>query len=332
MSKNQVFLQVISQVQRTLKNRQLLPKKSRILIAVSGGQDSLCLAQLLLKLQKKWQWELAIAHCDHQWEHDQGIADHVRNFAEYLQLPFYLKTPRENIKETEGEARKWRYQGLIEMATEQNFKYIVTAHTKSDRAETFLYNLMRGSGADGLQSMNWKRPLTSEIELVRPILDISRAETLQFCQELNLKIWEDVYNDHLKYARNRIRKELIPYLEDNFNNQIQSHLAQTAELLKADVEYLEEQAEIWFKKAVIKAEEGVIKYSLDRSILKNVPLALQRRVIRRFLQENLSHAPNFQDIEKVTNLIKAENQSKTDPLVGGIIAIAQGNLIIFVIN
>ena len=314
---------ILSKVQVTLKKRQLLPKKSRVLIAVSGGQDSLCLAKILSQLQKKWDWSLAIAHCDHQWESDEGIADHVEKFALNLQLPFYLKTA-ENLKETENAARKWRYQALIEIAKEQNFKYIVTAHTKSDRAETFLYNLIRGAGSDGLRSMNWQRELETDIYLVRPLLEITRPETLQFCELLNLPIWEDVYNQNLKYARNRIRQELIPYLKEHFNVKIEEHLTQTAELLKEDVEYLEIMGKELLERALIKEENKI-----NRQILKTAPIALQRRAIRQYLLLKLPKMPNFQDVEKVRELINSGNHSQTDPLPSGIMAIVEGEWIIF---
>ncbi len=320
---NKVANLILSKVQVTLKKRQLLPKKSRVLIAVSGGQDSLCLGKILSQLQKKWDWSLAIAHCDHQWEADEGIADHVEKFALNLQLPFYLKTAK-NLKETENEARKWRYKALIEMAKEQNCKYIVTAHTKSDRAETFLYNLIRGSGSDGLRSMNWERELDKDIYLVRPLLEITRSETLQFCQVLNLEIWEDVYNQNLKYARNRIRQELIPYLKEHFNIQIEEHLTQTAELLKEDVELLEIMGKELLERALIKEENKI-----NRQVLKTAPIALQRRAIRQYLVLKLPKMPNFQDVEKVRSLINAGNHSQTDPLPSGIMAIVEGEWIIF---
>ena len=314
-----------AKLHKTLRQRSLLPPQEKVLVAVSGGQDSLCLGKLLLDLRSKWHWEIAIAHCDHQWSTDEGIAERVSEVADTWQLPFYLKIA-DILAETEAAARSWRYQALIEIARSQGFKYIVTGHTKSDRAETFLYNLVRGAGADGLAALNWQRPLTDNITLVRPILNVYRRETLEFCHQFDLPIWFDAVNRNNKYARNRIRNELIPYLQDNFNPQVEGSLAQTAELLKADVEYLETTA----KEVLVRAT--IDSYKLNRLVLKDTPLAIQRRAIRQFLQTVISRQPTFAQIEAVVNLIGAPNRSRTSTLPGGAIAEVAGQWIIFHLN
>ena len=317
------WTQLHTRLHQTLRQRSLLPKGEKILIAVSGGQDSLCLGRLLLDLRSKWDWQLAIAHCDHQWSTDVGIAERVTEVANSWNLPLYLKIANV-LKETEAVARKWRYQALVEIAREQEFKYIVTGHTKSDRAETFFYNLIRGAGTDGLAALSWQRSLTKEISLVRPILDVYRRETLEFCQQFDLPVWFDVVNENSKYARNRIRKDLIPYLQDNFNPQVESSLAQTAELLRADVEYLEATAQ-----QLLQEVQAADSHKLNRLGLRNVPIAIQRRVIRRFLPLVISKQPNFEQIEAVVNLITAPNKSRTSTLPGGAIAEVAGEWIVF---
>ena len=314
-----------SKLHQTLRDKQLLPQNSKILIAVSGGQDSLCLAKLMLDLQPKWQWKMAIAHCDHGWSSDVGLADHVAKIAQNLGIPFYLQTAQSQLAETEAAARAWRYQALREISQTQGFDLIVTGHTMSDRAETLLYNLVRGAGSDGLSALSWQRWLTNQIKLIRPLLNFSRQETLNFCQQFQLPIWEDVYNNDQKYARNRIRADLIPYLQTQFNPQVEAKLAQTAELLKTEVEYLEQTAHQILQQAITENQEG-----LNRLILRKVHLAIQRRVIRRFLEQNLERASDFEQIEAVTKLIDAPNKSRTSTLIGGAIAEVQDSLIILI--
>ncbi len=311
-----------SQLHQSLIDRQLLPTGANILIGVSGGQDSLCLGQLLKDLQSRWKWQLAIAHCDHGWIQDVGIADRVEQVTANWMLPFHCETTA-NLPETEAAAREWRYQTLVRIATQTRSTYLVTAHTQTDRAETFLYNLVRGAGADGLCAMHWHRQLTPTIRLVRPLLEINRAQTGAFCQEYQLPVWEDAYNHDLKYARNRLRKEIIPRLAADFNPQVESHLAHTAELLRADVEYLEALAREWYRQAI--DQQGV---KLDRMVLQSIPLSLQRRVIRQFLAQSLNKMPNFSQIEATIGLINAPNRTRTSTFSDGLAAEVYGKWII----
>jgi tRNA(Ile)-lysidine synthase len=326
-----VWTSLHAKIHRTMRSRHLFERNQRLLVAVSGGQDSLCLIKLLLDLQSKWGWDLGIAHCDHRWRSDsQANAHHVENLAKTWGTSFYLETANEAIN-SEAAARDWRYQALSAIAQANNYQYIVTGHTASDRAETLLYNLIRGTGADGLQALTWQRPLTTGIMLVRPLLEITRIQTEQFCQEFKLPIWEDSTNQDLQYARNRIRQELIPYLRENFNPQVESALAQTAELLQAEVEYLENAAQELRDGAMSGGDEGEISSSsplrLNRRVLQKAPLALQRRAMRQVLQQILTDAPSFEHIEKLTALIIAPNRSQTDPFPGGAIAQVQGDWI-----
>ncbi len=311
-----------SQLHQTLLDRQLLPVGASILLAVSGGQDSLCLGQLLSDLQSRWHWQLAVGHCDHGWSEDVGIAERVEQVAAIWQLPFHCETTT-NLPETEAAAREWRYQALIRLAQATGSTHIVTAHTQTDRAETLLYNLIRGAGADGLSALSWQRQLVPEISLVRPLLDINRSITGQFCQDYQLPVWEDAYNRDRKYARVRLRTEIIPQLAAEFNPQVESHLARTAELLRADVEYLECLAEKLFQR-VIEPTEG----KLDRLILQSAPLALQRRIIRRFLAQTLGQMPTYNQIEATIALIHAPNRTRTSSFRQGMAAEVSGQWIV----
>ncbi|NET56907.1 MAG: tRNA lysidine(34) synthetase TilS [Symploca sp. SIO2E6] len=318
-----------ARLHQNLRQRQLLKQHQPVLIAVSGGQDSLCLTKLLLDLQPKWGWQLAIAHCDHRWPKDEGIAAHVEQIAHGWELPF-IKQIASEINTSEAAARQWRYQALIEIASTNGYPNVVTGHTKSDRAETFLYNLIRGAGADGLAALTWQRPLAPGLRLVRPLLEVTRAETLRFCQQQHLPIWLDAYNQNLKYARNRIRQELLPYLKNNFNPQVETALSQTAELLRADVEYLEEAAYQLRQEAIVEvsreAADTLVK--LNRLSLRQAPLALQRRVIRQLLHGLQPKAPSFEQIEELTALITAPNRSRTSSLPGGVTAVVEGEWIL----
>ncbi|MBT9313371.1 tRNA lysidine(34) synthetase TilS [Leptothoe kymatousa] len=314
------WTQLHAQIHTLLKAKFLLPPDSSILMAVSGGQDSLCMAQLLMDLQPKWNWRLGLLHCDHGWRDDSSDnAAHVARLAQQWQLPFFLETAVDLVP-TEAAARTWRYEKFADIAQTHGYAYVVTGHTATDRAETVLFNLLRGSGADGIQALSWQRPLGAEglAGLVtRPLLAITRQQTGEFCQDRDLPIWQDASNDDWRYRRNRIRQELMPYLRSHFNPSVEATLAQTAEIFTAEVTYLENQA-AQLHSDVVETSPGVCR--IRRFPLREAPLALQRRVVRRVLQAVLDQQPSFDHIEKLVCLATAPNRSQTDPFPGGVIA------------
>ncbi len=301
---------------------ELLPRHAHLVIAVSGGQDSFCLAKLLQMQQAKYDWRLTIAHCDHRWREDSAAnADHVRQLAQSWGLDFCLREAGKPMR-SEAAARQWRYQMLIEIANSIQSQHIVTGHTRSDRVETVLHNLMRGSGADGLAALPWRRSLTPEINLVRPLLNVSRQSTADFCQENQIQVWEDSTNQNLDYRRNRLRLETIPYLQNHFNPQLETAIAQTAELLQEDVLYLEQQARKFFEEG-ISVIENAEHPKLHRQLLAHQPLAMQRRITHQFLSRYLPHQTSFEDVEKFLSLINAPNRSQAAPFKGKIIAFVE---------
>ena len=296
----------------------LLPKRSRILMAISGGQDSLCLGYLLKELSEKWQWSLAVVHCDHLWRSDSAEnAAHVLAISQQWQVPSWIKVAKEAVS-SEAIARQWRYQIFAQVARENKYDYVVTGHTLSDRAETVLYNLVRGTGTDGLGTLVQSRRLDSmqpPILLVRPLLEFTRQETAEVCQQQQLPIWEDSTNNDLRIRRNRIRKELLPYLREHFNPQVERALAQTAAISAAETDYLNAQCSALFERCVVKRSDT--SWAIERKLLSQTPLALQRRAIRRLLQTAIARPINFLQIEKLIGLIYAPNGSRIDPYPDG---------------
>ncbi len=310
-----------------LRQRLLLPRNSCVLIAVSGGQDSLCLAQLLIDLQTKWQWTLGLVHCDHGWRRDSTEnAAHVMALAQQWRLPVWVEVAASSLVKSEAAARQWRYEVFMRIAREQSFDYVVTGHTESDRAETVLYNLIRGTGTDGLGTLNWTRPLDASqpptVTLGRPLLTFTRAETAQFCQDQQLPVWEDSSNQDLSFRRNRIRRELIPYLRSHFNPQIEQALAQLAEITAADIDYLRSQADYMYRQTVSKVDNGRA-WRIQREALVAEPRSLQRRVIKQLLQRVLPDPPSFKQVEKAVMLLSANNGSQTDSYPGGWVAVVR---------
>jgi len=320
-----------ARVHRLLKVRALLPSQASVIVAVSGGQDSVTLLKLLVDLQPKWQWYLQVIHCDHRWRKDSG--DNAR-FVEQLcarwNIPCTIISAAAPPA-TEALARHWRYQVFENSAHGNGYSHIATGHTATDRAETLLYNLIRGSGADGLQALAWERPISKaspHLKVVRPLLDWTRQDTAAFCRQFRLPIWEDSTNQDTGYARNRRRLDIMPQLKGYFNPTVELTLAQTAELLTADVDYLEQLTQELYE-VVVQPSSTAGPWRIQRQPLRQVHLALQRRVMRQVLQQITAAQVNFEAVEKLVALIHAPNRTRTDPFAGGVIGSVEGDWIIF---
>ena len=317
-----------AQLHQRLRQDALISPGAGVLAAVSGGQDSMCLLQLLNDLRPKWNWTLTVVHCDHGWREDsRENASFVKAWCDRLQIPCRVETA-ESPPASEAAARSWRYQVFAALAKTLKATHVATGHTASDRAETLLYNLVRGSGADGLQALTWDRPLspmTPDIRLVRPLLGITRAETAAFCSAFKLPVWEDSTNDDRTYARNRIRLDLLPYLAEHFNPSVVSTLAQTAEILTAEVAFLDQTAAQAYETSVKSVGDSVC---IQRRSLTPLHLAIQRRVMRRVLQSVISGQVTFEQVDKLVRLIEAPNRSQSDPFPGGAIARVENDFIV----
>jgi tRNA(Ile)-lysidine synthase len=312
-------------VHQTLRQRKLLTKGQPLVLAFSAGQDSLCLLHILRDLQPKWGWRMAIAHCNHRWPSDADAnAAHVAQLAQAWNLTHYHFTaPR--ILKGEAEGRTWRYQVLAELASTQGFSAVLTAHTASDRAETLLLNLLRGSGMEGLQALTWQRPLSDQVQLIRPLLNVTRQQTGAFCRQFHLPIWQDAMNEDLTYRRNQIRLTLLPLLQQQFNPQVEITLARTAEILQAETDYLEQVSQQLLRQSTIPTEalSAPLIAALDQKALQQSPLAIQRRALRQWLMHHLNVQPTFEQIEKTVLLINGHHGDRTDPLTHTVIAEVQ---------
>lgn len=204
-----------------LGNKTLIPDGANLLIAVSGGQDSMTLLNLINDMKTQHNWFVNVWHGDHQWhEKSETYALDLQSYCNKKNISFFFDRANKKNISSEEKARDWRYKKLIERANHlfiENQKetdiYLLTGHTNTDNAETFLLNLARGSNYAGLSYIDKKRLLENNIFLIRPLLIFSREDTKEFCKLQNIPIWEDPTNCDLKIKRNLVRKKIIPILE-----------------------------------------------------------------------------------------------------------------------
>jgi tRNA(Ile)-lysidine synthase len=235
-----------SDIHREVHQRLRTPAASyplRILLAISGGADSIALAIVLQDLSVTYPLELYLAHFNHQLRGAESDADEdfVRQFAAHHKLP--LRVMRQatqplataSSQNLEATARQLRYDFLAATAQEIAATLVATAHNLNDQAETLLLRLLRGSGRQGLTGMAAYRPLTpgANINLVRPLLKVSRARIEAFLSQRGIAYCQDASNTDPQFTRNRLRQEVLPLLA-TFNPNIVTTLARTADILQQD--------------------------------------------------------------------------------------------------
>jgi tRNA(Ile)-lysidine synthase len=273
----------------------------RIVIAVSGGADSVALLLAMDELLKRGRLTLdvTVAHLDHGLRGESGQEDARWVAALAESLEFGVAIGKADVKERvvqesdnlEQAARRARYEFLAEVAARRGARVVLTGHTMDDQAETVMLRLLRGSGAEGLSGMKAVRYLTasSDILLARPLMSWARhAETEKYCRERKVQFRVDEMNEDERFSRVRVRRQLLPLME-TFNPRVAAALSRTAELLSKDAEALTAAAEELLKSAMKeeKVEErdaGVsINGSLSVSLLARAPVALRRRALRLWI-------------------------------------------------
>ena len=240
-----------------------------ILVAVSGGADSLALAHALSIEAKKFVISVIGVTIDHQLQGQSGAqAEKVQMQLKEFGLNCIIKKVSVDLQDgLEASARKSRYEGLQEVAKEKNAVAVFLGHTRDDQAETVLLGLARGSGTRSLSGMAHYSGL-----YIRPLLEITRIQNEQYCEELKLQFWNDPHNQNPEFSRVRVRNEALPILEKSIGPGIAEALARSAHLLRDDADALDH----WAKREEIHLDLA----DLDCSYLVELPRAIRTRIIR----------------------------------------------------
>ena len=269
---------VLDKVPRILREKLDITKQ--YVAAVSGGADSLALADAL----RRCGFRFTVCHVEHgiRAGESQEDAAYVEDFCRQRKIAFCCKhvdaqeLQRREKLSLEDAARRLRYQALFQCIEETGADFILTAHQKDDQAETFLLRLLRGSGTRGLGAIRFRQDI-----VLRPLLSLSAAELRQYCTDRGIFWREDSTNEDLYYARNRVRKVLLPLLEEDFSPSVTDILCRTAEHLQTDEMFLEELAETEFWKrwkTPAENQNGVLRTGK----WKETPPALRFRILRLF--------------------------------------------------
>ena len=294
-------------VRRTIERHALVASGGRVLVALSGGPDSVALLHLLLELQTAGALTVAgVAHYNHRLRGADADADErfCVELAASLALPVEVGSgdvraaAHESGRSIEDAARAMRYRFLEEAADKFTADVIAVGHSLDDQAETFLLRLIRGAGPRGLASIY---PRAGRV--IRPLIDIARAELRQYAEECGLRWREDETNSDLSIPRNRVRHELIPYLERAFSPGIVEVLAREAEIARVDEDRLQQEAIDLASSIVLGNTGGTIE--MPASVLSSLHPALQARIARHAL--SIGPGPGhigFDQVQRLLNLAR----------------------------
>ena len=294
---------------KKLKERKsLLPKNSTLLLAISGGQDSMALLKLIIDLKRLYQWQIEVWHGDHQWHNkSKKIETELKVWCLKHKIPFHSNHAKKEDVINEGMARDWRYKQLImkaKLLSSKNTYFpcrrILTGHTSTDRAETILMNLARGADLIGLSTLKEQRALDNNLDLARPLLIFNRDETLQICKEFNLPIWIDPSNANMKFTRNRIRNEVLPILNSIYKGA-DSRIASVAYRLES---YNEDQQLL--AKIAIEFCKGEQINSLSRKKIIDLPNSIRKVILSNWLKTVGVKRVTYLQIEEINNKISAK--------------------------
>jgi tRNA(Ile)-lysidine synthase len=264
--------------------QELWDKEAKIVVAVSGGPDSVCLLDAFNQLKDKYVLELMVAHINYNLRGKDSVEDEkfVRKLAEKYDLEAVVLYPEIKTKKNlENNLRDIRYAFFEKIRLERGYDWIAVGHNLDDQAETFLQRLIRGAGMAGLRGMRFKNG-----RIIRPLLGFPRSEILKYLKQRKLAYRTDKTNQEDVFLRNRIRHQLVPYLEKNFNPRFKETIFQTAVSLGEDYALIETLAEEFFQKNSALSVKKILP----------LPKALQKRIILKFLQ---AISGKLKDIESV---------------------------------
>ena len=302
---------MLNELHKHLQSSRLLPPKSKILVAVSGGVDSVALLHLLHNLRGQYGWQIAIAHYNHGVRKDATKDAYlVGELSDLYGYPLYVGK-YEYADFSEAALRKARYGFLEELRKDIGYDYVVTAHHNNDFLETAIFNTIRGSDREGMVSLKDKRG-----KIIRPMLPFSKPEIIVFANLQNLPYREDSTNSDLSYSRNMVRNILIPHGSmkfRNFHHNMNQRLAKLKDVNnRIDL-------------GLSRLAEGMVEYEDKKSVqingalFKKLPLSVQKGLLV-FLIKRLkpAHGLTKINITKAVKFIESSKPGAQMPMPGGL--------------
>jgi len=316
---------MIQKVKKTIDRYQMFDEGDTVVIALSGGADSCALLSIMASLQREYHIKLIVAHFNHGLRGTES--DVEEDFCHRLAQKYDVIFESEKLlsaiipkgESPEAYYRNERYRFLKITASKHQAKKVALGHHLNDQAETILLNILRGSGLNGLHGI---LPVRDK-RFVRPLIDVSRTEILAYLREKRLDYCHDSSNQNVEFLRNRIRLELIPFLKERFNPQIERGLARMAQMVRRDHEYLNMSVHQLLESDKIQLKEEYTSFSADFFV--QLPEALRFRLIKTLLEELIRNGKGIYSshIHSIVDLVQDKGTGKQISLPFGLTAIKQ---------
>lgn len=300
---------MIEKVESYVLEHNMIQFGDKILIALSGGPDSVCMMHMLVSLRNKYNLDLYAAHINHMMRGNESDKDeeYVRQICDQYKIKLFVKRVDINdivLKEkisSELAGRRERYKFFEDIYIKENINKIAVAHNANDQAETILMRIMRGSGLEGVSGI---RPVRDN-KFIRPILCLSREEVESYCDINHLTPRIDKTNLETVYNRNKIRHDILPYMKEHFNKDIVNTINRFGLVASIDNDFIEGEADNAMKKYYkLNDKAGIIASDLFKE-----HEAIICRVIRRALTDVSGESKNF-EMKHIYSIIKLhDNQT-----------------------
>ncbi len=316
-------MDILHTFKNTVVKHNLIAKKDRIMIGVSGGADSICLLHILVMLKDESALEIAVFHLNHclrgaESDGDQAFVEvmckqmNILCFAERVDVMSVFKGSGRSLEET---SRDIRYQAIKAAATRWGATRIALAHIADDQAEELLMRIIRGTSAAGIAGI----PLSREDIFIRPMLHIQRSQIIGFLDENRIKHREDSSNKDQRFFRNRVRHTLIPLIKKEFNPLFVKSISRLADISSEGEDFISEIMEHEWEKSGIKVLNEKIEILLSR--LKGLHKAVLRRLmIKALLALQADARISLKHVDALLGLIISTSPSAVIYLPGGVIA------------
>ncbi|MGQ0555974.1 MAG: tRNA lysidine(34) synthetase TilS [Nitrospiraceae bacterium] len=312
------WLSLLHQVVRTVRSRSLFQRGQHILVAISGGPDSVALLSILSHLRSSWALTLSAVHCNYglRGAESEGDQQFVEAFCQEIGVSLHVR--RVGLQ-TEGRsasvqaaARDLRYRVMQEIAEQCGADRIAVGHTANDQAETVVLWMLRGAGLTGLSGM----PAFRDHNVIRPLYETTRQEILTYLCKAGLSFREDSSNFKPHYLRNRVRREVIPVLTELVPSSVDA-LCRLAEICREDDRYLDQQSTTLSASAVERAFDG--GWTIDRVYFLELPGSLQRRCIRDLFRQtdDQFRSPSLRTVDRIIHLASKSASGSSLDVKGG---------------